>query len=240
MSATHQLHLGDCVEWLRTLDDESVALAVTDPAYESLEKHRAKGTTTRLKVSESSSNAWFSIFKNERFPDLMRELYRVLAADAHCYVLSDQETMMDVVRPIGREVGFTFWKALIWDKQKIGMGYHWRATHEVIAFLEKGKRRLNDLGAPDVLRVPRVDGGYPTEKPVELLSKLVDNSSSPGELVIDPFLGSGSTGEAALRAGRRFAGCDVSPKSVELARSRLAPLGVEGVVTTPRRQRGLW
>jgi site-specific DNA-methyltransferase (adenine-specific) len=58
------LHHGDCVDWLRSLDDESVALCVTDPAYESLEKHRAKGTTTRLKVSDASSNEWFAIFKN--------------------------------------------------------------------------------------------------------------------------------------------------------------------------------
>lgn len=231
----HELVLSDAVDWLRTLDDGSVSLCVTDPAYESLEKHRAKGTTTRLKQSDGSSNEWFSIFKNERFPDLLAELYRVLATNAHLYVLSDQETMMDVVRPMGREAGFTFWKALIWDKQKIGMGYHWRAKHEVVSFLEKGKRKLNDLGAPDVLSYPRVDGGYPTEKPVALLQRLIENSSSPGELVIDPFLGSGSCGEAALRAKRSFAGCDVRASAIELARKRLDAVGLAGIVTTPRR-----
>lgn len=255
MTATHQLHLGDCVEWLRTLDDESVALAVTDPAYESLEKHRAKGTTTRLKQSDGSSNEWFSIFRNERFPDLMRELYRVLRRDSHLYVMGDEETTFDVTKPTGIAAGFTWWKGLVWPKTKtdidaeaelaesdvaIGMGFHWRNSHEFVGFLEKGKRRLNNLGWASVLPAARVRNGYPTEKPVSLLSRLIENSSSPGELVIDPFMGSGSTGEAALRAGRRFAGCDMSQKSLDLARGRLAPLGVEGVVTTQRRQRGLW
>ena len=45
MTPSHSLHQGDCIEWLRGLPDESVDLIVTDPAYESLEKHRAKGTT---------------------------------------------------------------------------------------------------------------------------------------------------------------------------------------------------
>ncbi len=68
----------DAVMWLRSLRPETFDLIVTDPAYESLEKHRAKGTTTRLKHSEASSNDWFPIFGNARFPDLFREFYRVL------------------------------------------------------------------------------------------------------------------------------------------------------------------
>lgn len=245
MTATHQLHLGDCVEWLRTLDDESVDMSATDPAYASLEKHRAKGTTTRLTNSDASSNEWFSVVPNEYFLPFFQEHYRVLKADSHLYVVCDQETMF-VIKPMGEAVGFTWKKALIWEKTNaddsiaIGMGYTWRAAHEVVCYFEKGKRRLNNLSLPDVIRAPRVRGQYPTQKPVSLLSRLIENSSSPGELVIDPFLGSGSTGEAALRAGRLFAGCDVSSKSIELARARLAPLGVEGVVTTQRRQRGLW
>lgn len=229
------LHHGDCVDWLRSLDDESVALCVTDPAYESLEKHRAKGTTTRLKVSDASSNEWFAIFKNERFPELLAELYRVLARDAHLYVICDQETAFDVVKPMGIAAGFTWWKALVWDKKKIGMGYHYRARFEHVCFLEKGKRRLADLGIPDVLEHERVRDGYPTEKPVGLLTTLIEQSSSSGELVIDTFSGSGSCGEAALRAGRLYAGADVSEKAIALSRARLAQHGAEGSVTRARR-----
>ena len=52
---------------------------------------------------------------------------------------------MFVVKPIAESVGFKFWKPLIWDKQKMGMGYHYRARYEFILFFEKGKRHLNDF-----------------------------------------------------------------------------------------------
>ena len=53
------------------------------------------------------------------------------------------------------------------------------------------------------------------------MNLLITQSSSPGEVVIDPFMGSGSTGVAALRRGRRFAGCDSSEKGIEITRERL-------------------
>lgn len=214
------LACADAVEWLRTIDDEQVDLVVCDPAYESLEKHRAKGTTTRLKVSDGSSNEWFPIFPNTRFPDLFRELYRVLKLDAHLYFYCDQETMF-VAKPIGEDAGFKFWKPIVWDKVTIGMGYHYRSRYELILFFEKGKRKLNNLGTADVITCPRVRNGYPTEKPTAVSRVLIEQSSSPGDLVIDPFMGSASVGVAALECGRTFAGCDISPKSIALARERL-------------------
>lgn len=211
----------DAVTWLRSLAPESVDLCVTDTAYESLEKHRAVGTTTRLKVSAASSNEWFPIFRNERFPELFAELFRVLKRDAHLYFYCDQETMF-VAKPIGEAAGFKFWKPIVWDKKKIGMGYHYRARYELVLFFEKGKRRLNDLGVPDVIECDRVRGGYPTQKPEEVSRVLIEQSTQHGDLVIDPFCGSGSVGVAALRAGRRFAGTDVSEAAVKLASERLA------------------
>ncbi|QTL96256.1 MULTISPECIES: DNA-methyltransferase [Aeromonas] len=199
----------DAIAWLKSLKDESIDLVVTDPPYESLEKHRSKGTTTRLKHSKSSSNDWFSIFPNENFHALFREIYRVLKKDRHFYLFCDQETMF-VAKPIAEEIGFKFWKPLVWDKQAIGMGYHYRARYEFILFFEKGKRKLNDLGIPDVLECKRVWRGYPTEKPVELIETIIKQSTKEGELVIDPFFGSGSTLVAAQNLKRTFKGSDVS------------------------------
>ena len=117
-----ELSAQDAVGWLRDLPTESVDLVITDPAYESLEKHRAVGTTTRLKHSKSSSNDWFSIFPNARLDELFAALYRVLRRDSHLYLLCDQETMF-VAKPAGERAGFRFWKPLVWDKKQIGMGY---------------------------------------------------------------------------------------------------------------------
>ena len=128
----------------------------------------------------------------------------------------------------------------------IGMGYHYRARVEWICFLGKGKRRLNDLSVPDLLEFPEVEGAedwwrpsgpdiikarriksrlaYPTEKPVELIEVLVRQSSQPGELIIDPFMGSGSTGEAALKHGCRFEGTDTSEFALKWTTNRLSQL----------------
>ncbi|RKZ81789.1 MAG: hypothetical protein DRQ39_11460 [Gammaproteobacteria bacterium] len=107
----------------------------------------------------------------------------------------------------------------------IGMGYHYRARYEFILFFEKGKRKLNNLGIPDVLSFKRIRSkdAYPTEKPPELLQVLIENSTEPGDLVIDPFMGSGSAGEAALGTGRHFWGNDIAPSSLTRSVARLEP-----------------
>jgi site-specific DNA-methyltransferase (adenine-specific) len=224
MPARFQLATADAVTWLRSLPVGSADLLITDPPYESLEKHRAIGTTTRLKHSKASSNDWFTIFPNTRFPELFEAAYRALKRNAHLYMFCDAETMF-VAKPIGEAAGFRFWKPIVWDKRTIGMGYHYRARYEMILFFEKGKRRLNDLGVADIIEAPRVRNGYPSEKPVEVGEVLVQQSSAPGDLVVDPFAGSGAFGVAALRAGRDFRGCDIGKEAVRRARARLLEAG---------------
>lgn len=223
-TASFRLHQSDAVAWLRTLPSASVDLIITDPPYESLEKHRAIGTTTRLKHSKSSSNDWFAIFPNHRFEELFGELWRVLKRDTHFYLFCDAETMF-VAKPLAEQAGFKFWKPLVWDKKKLGMGYHYRSRYELILFFEKGKRKLADLAIPDVIEVPRIQKGYPTEKPVEVSQVLIRQSTTVTDLVVDPFMGSGSVGVAAIELGRRFVGNDLSPKALEVARERLVAAG---------------
>jgi site-specific DNA-methyltransferase (adenine-specific) len=223
------LHHGDCLKWLPTIPTASVDLVITDPAYESLEKHRAVGTTTRL------TNDWFPIFPNTSFVPLFLELHRVLKPNSHFYMFCDQETMF-VAKPLAELAGFRFWKPLVWDKVSIGMGYHYRARYEFVLFFEKGKRKLTDLGAPDIITSKRVRGGYPTEKPVDVSTLLMRQSSQPGDTVLDPFMGSGSVGEAALASDRNFVGGDIQQRSLELTHSRLYTLGdwrMPGVTIEP-------
>jgi len=218
--SSFSLQRADAIDLLRSLPSESVDLLVTDPAYESLEKHRAIGTTTRLKHSKSSSNDWFTIFPNTRFPELFAEAFRVMKRNTHLYLFCDQETMF-VAKPAGEAAGFKFWKPIVWDKQRIGMGYHYRSRYEFILFFEKGKRKLADLSIADVIGAPRIHRGYPAEKPVSVSEVLIRQSSAAGECVLDPFMGSGSVGVAAVRLGRHFLGNDLCAEAFELAQQRL-------------------
>lgn len=210
MNTTITVHQQDAVDWLHMQPNQSVNLIVTDPAYQSLEKHRAKGTTTRLKNSDASSNEWFAIFPNDRYLDFFIEAYRVLDDNSHMYVMCDQETGL-IIKPIAEKVGFKFWKFITWDKCAMGMGYHYRNQTEWVMFLEKGKRKLNNLGMCDVLRHKRVRNGYPTEKPIELYGDLIMQSSQPGEVVADPFFGSGNGLVKAALEYRIAIGTDIAP-----------------------------
>ena len=188
---------GDAFEWMRSMPAESVDLFLTDPPYQSLEKHRARGTTTRLKKSKGSSNEWFSVIGDDRMPELLREAYRVLRRDRHAYVFCDPDTLF-VLRPAAQAAGFEFRRIIVWDKARAGMGYGYRRQTEFVIYLRKGNRQVADLGVPDLLRC--------------------------GELVIDPFMGSGSAGVAAIGLGRGFQGRDISPRSIALASERLLGL----------------
>lgn len=223
-SDSWKLWHGDAVQCLSCLTDASVDLVITDPAYQSLEKHRVRakpdgtvvhrGRVPRLKK-------WFPIFPNERFSEFFKQVYRVLAHNRHFYMMCDQETAF-LVKPIAEDAGFKFWKPIIWDKQKIGMGYHYRGQYEMVLFFEKGKRNLTDLSVPDVLSIPRHRDGYPTQKPTALTDILVRQSAAPGEIVCDPFCGSGSTGVSALNHGCRFLGTDVNEEALSISHQRLS------------------
>ena len=215
------LSLMDSIQWLRRLNSESVDCVFTDPAYESLEKHRAIGTTTRLQD-------WFPIFRNARYSDLMAELYRVLRCDRHCYVMSDEDTLY-TLRPAAEDAGFKWWKSVVWDKETIGNGYHYRNSHEFVVFLEKGKRPLRDrtrvrsvVGPSTVPGTKPIRGGkYPTQKPVALIRHFLHQSVDPGMVVIDPFMGSGATLVAGVDEGCEVWGTDIEQRSVDLASGRL-------------------
>jgi site-specific DNA-methyltransferase (adenine-specific) len=204
----------DAIDYLLSLPAESAALCCTDPPYASLEKHRAVGTTTRL-------DKWFEVVPNSYFPAFFAEVYRVLKRDSHLYLFCDQETMF-AIKPMGEAAGFKFWKPLIFDKVSIGMGYHYRCRYEMILFFEKGKRRLADLGIADVLPFKRVTNGvWPTQKPAGLIDVLIEQSSSVGEVVLDPFCGSGVVPAEAVRLGRQALWNDLSPEAEKLTWERV-------------------
>ena len=234
----------DAFTLLTRLKPGIVNCVVTDPPYESLEKYRAVGTTTRLKHSQASSNDWFATIPNSRLPELLTGLWRVLADDSHCYLFCDDETsnllwlanqQLGHVNgdPRGPEPLFKWWKRIVWNKVSMGMGYHYRAQTEFIVFLEKGHRQLSSRSLPDFLdpealsalvAQKKIYRGYPTEKPPEVSAVLIEQSTSPGEVVLDPFCGSGSVGVAAQTLGRRFIGADIADTAVTLTQSRLAQL----------------
>lgn len=244
MALDHGMFQADALEGLRTVQDGAVGLIITDPAYESLEKHRAVGTTTRLSHSKSSSNEWFPTVPNSYYPDFFRECFRVLARNTYMFVFCDPETYL-VLAPAVIDAGFELRKPLVWYKQTLdhditchhcegrleckrcgtpaqashgsmGMGYPFRSSYELILFAQKGKRvPPENRGTRDVLEFAGVRDGYPTEKPLPLLELLVRQGSEGGDVILDPFAGSGVTIRAAGNLGRIGVGFDLQQATVD-------------------------
>jgi site-specific DNA-methyltransferase (adenine-specific) len=199
---------GDARQLLASLPDEIVELVVTDPPYE-------------FDRGASYFRDFFAVLPDSAWLEILTELHRVLAADAHCYLLCDRRTK-PIFEAAALEAGFRVHHPLIWDKGSIGLGGGaWRPRYEFICFFEKGHRAGNSRSLPDILQAPRVARGYPTEKPISLLTTLIEQSSDPGERVIDPFCGSGNTGKAARQLHRRALLCDIDT-TVAQRRLRLA------------------
>ena len=215
----------DAVVFLRGLEDDSVDVIVTDPAYSGMNQRLKLGSGRiigKYKEAGQAGAKWFEEFHDteENYRAFLRECYRVLRADRHIYLMFDSYSLLTLA-PLVREV-FDVKNILCWDKANIGLGHYFRRRHEFIVFASKGKRPLNLKSIPDVWKVKRiVKAAYPTQKPTEVFELMLRGSSAAGEVVCDPFMGSGSSAIAALRSGCRFVGCDISPRSMEFSRKRI-------------------
>ena len=127
----------------------------------------------------------------------------------------------------------SFKQMVVWDKGPMGMGWHYRRSYEVVLVGHTGKTarwfddshaieniiRPGDFNASKI--IPSKDD-HPTPKPWQLAAHFIELHTKPGDLILDPFAGGGSTLEAAFRLGRRAVGIELNPEYVELAAKRIA------------------
>ena len=127
--------------------------------------------------------------------------------------------------------GITLKQMLIWDKGYPGLGdleANWGCGHEIILYLKKGRRPIpkRRSGIIHVDKIPSGKNIHPTEKPVALLKELILMSTDPGDLIVDPFSGSGSTSVAAMECGRNSLAFEIDEQYIEPSRARLAQGGL--------------
>lgn len=225
------LHKKDAFDFLKTIESGTADMVFTDPPYWTLNKWRNVGTTTRLggNADKSKQKGWFETIDEDELFTLISEIYRVLKKDTHAFIMCDGQTLKWVLWYV-EEAGFNYYKPLVWDKVNLGMGYHFRSRHEFIVMLDKGKnRKPKDLSLPDVIEIPYVRGGYPTEKPLSLIDLFVEQFTEPGELVIDPFFGGGAVPVSCLNKGRRFSGCDISGEAHSFTEARITEARINSI-----------
>lgn len=123
------------------------------------------------------------------------------------------------------EAGLTLKTTVVWDKTNWTAGDlegDYGAQTELILFAHKGRHILRNGRDSNLWRVPRdPPSEHPTPKPIALMGRIIRNSSDVGDTILDPFMGSGSTGVAAVQNGRRFIGIELEQKYFDLSRRRI-------------------
>lgn len=125
------------------------------------------------------------------------------------------------------EGGLQFFHSVIWDKKNPGIGWRYRRQHEMVmvAHRKGGKIAWADerIKQGNVISLGKPKAAHhPNEKPLELVLKFIHLHTKPGDLVIDPFCGSGTTGVACVMTGRRFIGMELEAEYCQIARRRIA------------------
>lgn len=223
----YKLMQGDCLEVLKKIPNESINLIVTDPPYPVTKKGCAGNTGGMMKTKITMQGKIFT-YNDVDCTEYAPEFYRVLKDGSHCYVMSNHVNLIKMLNTF-TNTGFHFIKSLIWNKSNKIMGRFYMSQFEYILFFRKGKGvKINHCSTSDILSIPNnktkdVNGKnlHDTEKPIELMKILIDNSSQPDEIVLDPFMGIGSTGIACKELNRQFIGIEIDSKYFTIAKERI-------------------
>lgn len=213
------LYNGDCLDIMPSM--ERVNCIISDPPYE-LTYGGPHGSLGGKLSIENYDNKGGIVDCNVDWQDFMDQFYLILELGSHCYVMSNNRHVQNMLVSADN-AGFRFHNLLAWDKGTATPNRWYMKNLEYTGFFYKGKAKfINDCGSKQLVRIPNVlNAKHPTEKPTELMQHYIENSTQPGQTVLDPFCGSGSTGVAAARSGRKFIGIELNKEYFDLSCQRI-------------------
>jgi len=192
---------GDCLEVMRGMEDNSVDLVLTDPPY---------GIEFRSNHRKQKHD---KIIGDDSFPLWIFEEFNRIAKRA-VYVFCRWDNLSELPKPKS---------VLAWVKNNWSMGdlqhEHGRQWEAICFYPQEEHEFIKRI--PDVIRADRTGNNlHPTEKPVNLMAKIIQ--ANVGDIILDPFLGSGTTAVACKELGRNYIGIEISPEYCKIAECRLA------------------
>lgn len=217
----------DCIAGMRTIPDNFVDLVVTDPPYKCTPRG-GSGTMSGYWTNSDTKKGRIFQHNDVEIEDYLPELFRVLKADAHCYIMCNNLNLPHFFDVINKS-DFHFVKLLAWDKVNKICGRYYMGQIEHIIMLRKGNDKpINDCGLSDLLSYPndkdkdvRGNNLHDSQKPTDLMRVLIYASSNEGDIVLDPFMGSGTTAVACIREKRNYIGYEIDKKYYNIACQRV-------------------
>lgn len=230
----------DCLRIMRSMPAGTIDAVICDPPYCSggfteTEKKSAPAQGITTQVSSSEGFEWFP---NDNMStagliwllrNMMIEADRLLVDGGSALVFTDWR-MVPHLAPALESSGLQYRNMIVWDKGAPALGNGFRPTHEIILHYAKSNPKFYALTGSNVIRQSRIraaDKMHQTQKPVQVLAKLIEVVTPEGGTVLDPFCGSGSTGEACMKLYRNFIGIEKAEVHYRTAEARLNAVQLE-------------
>lgn len=212
-----KLMQGDCLELMKNIPDCSVDMILTDPPYGmDLTPQRKTSKFNGLKIENDNNLDWTDMF--------FKQCYRVLPKkDCAAFFFCSYHSVGAFIQS-GKKAGFDVKNLLVWNKDWFGMGNNWRPNFELILVLTKGKFKTKSNNKSNILTYRRLAGQkmvHPTEKVIPLLEELLTEPDYENKTILDPFMGSGTTGVACINTNRNFIGIEKDENYFNVAKNRI-------------------
>ena len=236
VSQEPRIEVADFSEFMQSLPRGSVDLILTDPPYTISKDTGFKSVVNGVQRFAVSMDFGEWDHCQIDLAEMARVFYRSLRRGGTAIVWYDLWKIGEVKEAM-EQAGFKMLRLIIWEKSNpvplnMKATYLSNSREMAVTGVKVGKPTFNseyDSGLYEsrpghyVHPIPRHNGNrqHPTQKPEDLFADLVIKHSNAGELVVDPFLGAGTTAMAALKNGREFAGCDIDERYVEISRERV-------------------
>lgn len=217
----NKIYNGDCIEGMKGLPDNSIDLIVTDPPYLVKYKTNHRKDKSHKFCKEIKNDDNFGLIS-----DYLKECYRVLKDDSAAYVFCSCVHVAYFLEE-AEKAGFKVKNLIVWVKNNWTAGDLQAAfgrQYEFILLLNKGRKKLNGKRITDVWHFDRVSGKnqlHQNQKPLELIEQCIKYHSNEGDVILDGFMGSGTTAIAALRNKRKFIGWELDEEYYNTAHERL-------------------
>ena len=215
----NKVYNADCIEYMKSMEDNCIDLVVTDPPY--LMNYKSNRRVVMDK---------FDYIKNDKgsfdlIQQYINECYRVMKDNTAIYMFCSWHHVDLFKQAI--ESKFKLKNIIVWNKNNHGSGdlkASYAPKYEFILYAHKGRSLFRDKRIADVIDCAKVTSkelAHPTEKPIELLKLFIKNNSDVNDLVFDGFAGSGTTGIACKELERSFIGCELDKNYCDIANNRI-------------------
>jgi site-specific DNA-methyltransferase (adenine-specific) len=222
-----KLYKGDCLEVMDNLIKQGVKVdcVITDPPYKivggGMKSSLCTGGIFNKNKKTSQKGTLFK-HNNINFIDWLDKVFTILKDNSHIYVYSNDKNLKNIISTM-EKVGFKLHNILIWVKNNVTPNHFYMKKTEFIIFGRKGRAfPIKNQGDNNVFIENNITNKlHPTQKPIKQIETMILNSSNSNFTILDPFMGSSSTGIACLNTGRNFIGIELDDNYFDISVNRI-------------------